>query len=209
MISAWLLVVAVGSAMVWTVISRAGDDLMPAASASLRASAPSAEKSASKAAPSKPQETAKAILIKSKEPKRSEPPSPSPTESAPPVEDPPSPQPSSPPSRDDDDDNGGGDEQWGDNNKTPPAKFRATWQGVPGAVIAECVGWRISLIGAPANSGYHVDVDTWSGAIRVVFEKRDVSGERTTVFGKCHEGKPIFFDKTDDGSGDDGDNSGE
>jgi hypothetical protein len=215
-ISAWLLVVAVGSAMVWTVISRAGDDLMPAASASLRASAPAAEESVPTPAPSKPQETGKATLI-SKEPKPSEPEPPTVTESAPPVEEttPPSRPGNDPPPKDDDDGQWGdghwGDGQWGGNNdKTPPATVRATWQGSPGAVVAECVGWKITLVSAPANSGFHVEAATFGQrGIRVVFESQDGSGQKTTVFGKCHNGKPIFFDKTEGGPGDGGDNSGE
>ncbi len=208
-ISAWLLVVAVGSAMVWTVISRAGDDLMPAASASLQASTPEAEKAIATPPASKPQETGKATLIKSKEPKVTEPPSPSPTESAPPVEDsaPPS-QPADPPSKDNDDDNEWGDGQWGDDNdRTPPPTVRRSWQGPPGTVAAECVGWRITLLGATANSGFHVEVGSRPYGIRVIFVQQDGSGSQTTVFGKCQDGTPVFYPQY--GNDDDGDNNGE
>lgn len=209
-ISAWLLVVAVGSAMVWTVISRAGNDLMPAASALLRASSPAADKTVAAAARDKPQETGGGILIKSKEPKPSEPASPSLTESAPPVEETTPSTPSNEPPPKDDDDNPWKDGNWdGNGNKTPPAKIRGSWQGTPGVVVAECVGWNMTLIGAPANSGYHVEVAAWDHAIRVIFESQDVSGQKTIVFGKCHDGTPIFFDRTEGGTGTGGDNSGE
>lgn len=215
LLSAWLLVVAVGSAVVWTVISHAGDELVASASPSLQAATPTpteVDSATPTPTPQEPQETRKPTLIKSKSP------TPSPTPATPSLtpesvdETTPSPstavpspeQPSNDPS--DDGDRDGDDGKWDDDgDDSPPPLIRATWQGAGGLVIAECQGWAISLVGAPADSGYHVEV--WSSGprrIRVNFEVQDGSGARTEVFGACYRGNPKFFARPGDDSDGDG-----
>ena len=180
---------------------------MPTANASLRASDPSAETVAAPP-PSKPQETGKASLIKSKEPEPSDPATPSVTESAPAAEEttpPTTPSGDPPPS-----DHHWGDGHWGgDGGATPPAKVRGSWQDIPGAVVAECEGWKISLIGSTANSGFHVEAISWQRALRAVFQNQDGSRQETVVFGKCIDGTPNFLAHTGDGTGDPGNNAGQ
>lgn len=218
MLSAWLLVVAVGSALVWTVISRAGEELVATSSLSFRAAAPTTA-AAETVAPRtpKPQAARKPTVIRSKSP------SPTPTPQAPtPTPDnvddnsPATPEsaPSSPstsnPSQDDDD-RDWDDGKWDDDDDDyTPKVIRATWQGAGGQIIAECTGRSIKLLGAPADSGYFVEV--WSSGprhIRVNFEAQDGSGARTEVYGGCYRGTPKFFPKFGDGNDGDGDDSNE
>ncbi len=42
-----------------------------------------------------------------------------------------------------------------------------------------------------------------------MFENQDGSGQKTFVFGRCQEGTPAFFARTDDGTANDGDNTTE
>jgi hypothetical protein len=214
MLSAWLLVVAVGSALVWTVISRAGEELVSTSSLSFRGAGPTTAAAESvTATPDKPQQARKPTVIRPKSP------SPSPAKSASPSPDnvddstsptTPDPAPSTPssgnPGDHDDDGDWDDDDRWDDDDNYTPEVIRATWQGVGGTIIGECKGWAISLIGAPADSGYQVQV--WSGGprrIRVNFEAQDGTGYRTEVFGACYRGTPKFFAKAGDSSSDDGD----
>ncbi len=214
MLSAWLLVVAVGSALVWTVISRAGDELAAAASPPFQASAPSPTE-AEVATPSSqaPQDTRKPTVIRSKAPSPTA--NDSSTSSIPEsVDETPLP-PSSPPApseqpanhSDDDDHDWDDGDKWDDDGENSPV-VRATWQGSGGVVTAECQGWAISLLSAQGDSGYHVEV--WSKGPRRVgvnFEAQDGSGQRTEVFGACYRGTPKFYAR--DGSESDGDDVNE
>lgn len=213
MLAAWLLVVAVGSALVWTVIARAGEELVATNSLSFRAAAPSTAAAESIAPPpAKPQEEIKPTVIRSKSPSPSPAlQSPSPTPDTVDETSPSSPTtaPSQPATDDpdrDDDDRDWDDGKWDDDDDDyTPQVIRASWQGAGGSVIAECTGRSIKLLGAPADSGYHVEV--WSSGprhVRIYFEAQDGSGAHTEVYGACYRGTPKFFpDFGDDSNGDD------
>jgi hypothetical protein len=188
LLTAWLMVVTVGSAMVWTVISRAGDDLVPTSSPAFRASAAAAPEESAPPAGGVPQPTSKAMIIR---PKRPDPPLPS-TAASPPAEPVAPPTPSA--TKDPDD--------WdGDREETPPL-VRATWQGTGGLVIVECRGWEIRLIGAPADSGYRVDVlASGPRRIRVQFTAQTQEPELTEVYSSCRYGRPRFYSRTGPGDG--------
>ncbi len=184
LLTAWLMVVAVGSAMVWTVISRTGDDLIPVGNPSFQASEQQEESAPVVAGV--PQPTSKQIVIRAKRPE------PTPTalpEQEPPKEQP-KPKPSPSPSVDDE------DKDW-DGNTYP--RIRATWRGDVGLVVSECQGWRVRLVGAPAESGYHVEVlNPGPRTVRVQFTSQ-AEPLITEVYSGCRDGKPRFFSRTGDG----------
>lgn len=190
LLTAWLMVVTVGSAMVWTVISRAGDDLLPTSSPAFRASTAAAPEESAPAAGGVPQPTSKATIIR---PKRPDPPLPSTGASSPPAEPVAPPTPSTTTDPDDWD----GDR---DDETSPPV--RATWEGTGGLVIVECRGWEIRLIGAPADSGYRVDVlARGPRRIRVQFTAQTQEPELTEVYSSCRYGRPRFYSRTGPGDG--------
>lgn len=190
LLTAWLMVVTVGSAMVWTVISRAGHDLVPTSSPAFRASAASAPIESAPAAGGVPQPTSKAMIIR---PKRPDPPLPSTAASSPPAE-PVAPSTPSPTTVPDDANDDRGDES------APPV--RATWQGTGGLVIVECTGWEIRLLGAPADSGYRVDVlASGPRRVRVQFTAQTQEPELTEVYSSCRYGRPRFYSRTGPGDG--------
>lgn len=198
LLTAWMMVVTVGSAMVWTVISRAGDDLVPTYSPAFRASVPEVPEESAPAAGGVPQPTSKAIIIR---PKRPDPPLPTTAASAPPPDPvaPPAPSPTKNP--DDGLDDGVNDGvNDGDNDSAP--LVRATWQGTGGLVIVECRGSEIRLIGAPADSGYRVDVlARGPRRIRVQFSAQTEEPELTEIYSSCRYGRPRFYSRTGPGDG--------
>jgi len=209
-IAVWLLVVVVGSAMVWTVISRAGQNLLPASNPSFRATNPPTQEPAveSEPRPSRPQATWGPSKIRSK-PAKSTPASnragprdsttSAPDSSPSPVAQPPTPE---DPGADDGWDDGEWDGPGGSGDGEFDTTVRETWRGVGGLVVAECQGSAMVLIGAQADSGFHVAA--WSGGDRVGAEFTELNGGTrvTEVFGDCRGGSPNFLARTEGGSPD-------
>lgn len=192
LLTAWLMVVTVGSAMVWTVISRAGDDLVPTSSPAFRASVAAVPEESAPPAGGVPQPTSKPMIIRPKRPKRPDPPLPT-TAASSPADEPGAPPASSPTKDPDDWDNG-------DDDSTP--RVRATWEGTGGLVIVECRGWENRLIGAPADSGYRVDVLAGGPRrIRIQFTAQTQEREITEVYSSCRYGRPRFYSRTGPGDG--------
>ena len=192
LLTAWLMVVTVGSAMVWAVISRAGDDLVPTSSPAFRAAVTAVPEESAPAAGGVPQPTSKPVIIR---PKRREPPLPTTAAPSPPDEPvaPPTPSPTKDPES-------GGNAGIGEDESAP--WVRATWQGTGGLVIVECRDWEIRLIGAPADSGYRVDVlANGSRRIRVQFTAQTQEPELTEVYSSCRYGRPRFYSRTGPGDG--------
>ena len=191
----WLAVVAVGSTLVWTVISQVGDGLVTAAAPRTGSSAP-ADPGSTNSPSAQPSGTPsrKPSAQPSREPSGQPPvqpsgqpsvqpggrstnvPDPSPPESSPP--------PSSPP------------------ESSPPAVTvqRATWDGVGGSVAAECRGSAISLVAAQPDEGYRAEVkNAGPEELEVEFEGREEeSGSGAEVSAQCVSGLPRFEVETED-----------
>ena len=77
-------------------------------------------------------------------------------------------------------------------SSTASGAVRGTWSGAGGAVIAECNGDQIALLGAHPDSGWKVEVDERGpGSVRVEFETSD-ERTRVRVEGVCADGRPSF-----------------
>ncbi|MDO9497383.1 MAG: hypothetical protein Q7J48_16900 [Nocardioides sp.] len=168
--AAWLVVVAIGSTLVWAVISRVGDGLVTTADSSV---APSTSSPTPSRTPSpKPSRTPS--------PKPSRTPSTSPTTSPPssPVSSPPV---SSPPS------------------SAAPVSRSATWQGLGGVVVAECTGDAIRTLSVLADPGFRVEVgNPGPEQLEVEFEGReDEEGSESKVRAVCVAGAPQFSAETE------------
>jgi hypothetical protein len=180
----WLLVVAVGSTVVWAVISRAGDELVAGADPVVgTTTTPSATVSESGTPTATPSRSAR--------------PHHKPTTAAPTVR--PTQHPSKHPSAS------------ASSASAAPAAVRRTWQGTGGLVVAECRGARISLYSASPDSGYSVDVgDRGPSRVKVEFRGRgERDGVKVEVASHCSGGAPVFSAERsggddDGGGGDDG-----
>ena len=77
---------------------------------------------------------------------------------------------------------------------------RRTWQGTGGTVVAECSGTSIRLIGAQADSGFHLDVDDRGPVqVKVAFEASPEQGsEASSVRGVSSDGVPVFTEVRDE-----------
>lgn len=166
---AWLVVVALGSTLVWAVISRAGEGVVsgngpatagalpgpPASSGTRTASGPSSEHSSSPG--TTPSDTG------------------APTSSSGPATD----QPSGTPGR-------------------PAVEAeRRTWQGTGGLVIAECTGPSIRLVATAPDDGFKVEVEARGpGTLKVRFERTGEQGGETVVTGVCGDGSPVLTGDT-------------
>ncbi len=170
---AWLVIVALGSTLVWAVVSRAGAGvsegpgnapvLGAAAAPTPTARAPSA-RAPSGRAPSAPAGS-----------------SPSSIPSSAPSSAPSSGPSSAPPSA------------------RAPARVQGTWSGVGGALVVSCTGARIALDGAPANDGWAVEVqDRGPDRVRVELAERGEDERETRVEARCSDGRPVFGVRSDD-----------
>ena len=193
----WLVVVASVSALVWVVISRAGDDLVssdqtlmttggdtssapgtpsarPTRSPSRTPSrAPSASPSQTPTNGTSPTPTTPSPSSSSPSPSSS--PAPAPSPSSPPPS--PTATPSSPTEQ----------------PSVQAAEERRTWQGRSGSVVAACGGNGIRLVSAQPANGFSADVKDEDGALKVEFEGReDESGTDLSVVARCVGGVPSF-----------------
>ncbi|MGL5825119.1 MAG: hypothetical protein ACRCYU_09935 [Nocardioides sp.] len=197
-VCAWVLVVAMGSALVWTVISRAGAHLIPTSSpAQAPASVAAGDAGApSPAAPTLVEQAArKPIGLRSKRRSGSSaaPRSPSGaasgaasgTEQNGPAASP-TPTPSEPTV-----------EPSGGQPEDPPADFgapeRASWDGPGGSIVAECRGADIGLVDASADVGYAADDWATDRRVMVTFQNLADTTISTEVFSTCQRGTPAFF----------------
>lgn len=185
-IAAWLTVAGLGSAMTWSVISRAGSEVVsvsPAVTAS-RDAGPSAERSPS----SKQRERSPRGAVPGSRPS-SPPPSPSALAS------PTKPSPSAPSS-----------------SRQPPSapspsaalpsaaapsstmERQSTWQGPGGTIVVSCRGQRSALEAAQPDSGHLVRIrDSGPDRVEVEFESQGADeGARTRVRATCVSGEPRF-----------------
>lgn len=191
-VAAWVLVVAVGSTLVWAVISRAGEGVVSGVDAAPTLGVPQPVGPTSTARPRRPSPRPSAPSGHvSRSPDRttdSSPPAPTTTPGPPPAStaptrgsttgpaSPPIQQPASP----------------------QPSASRRTWQGRAGVVVAECSGSRIRLVGAYPNSGWSVQVEERGPQrLAVHFEGNDDQGE-TELGARCVQGSPAY-DASSDG----------
>lgn len=179
---AWVLVVAVGSTLVWTVISRAGQEVV-APTEPMIVAGRTLERSAS------PSRSRSASPSESASPSPSQPPSTSVPASTPPAVPPAAPA-SSPSSSASDP----------DPDTAAPVAQRRTWQGEGGLVVAQCRGATMSLVAAQPDAGYAVDVgERGPETLEVEFDGRgDNSGKRTRVEARCMAGVPQFNASSDE-----------
>ena len=185
----WLVVVAIGSTLVWAVISQVGDGLGTTSGSPLaQSSTPSSSVSLAGPSPSRSHRTPSSA---SSSP--SSPPSSSSSSSSPPSSgasasgtSPSGPSSSGPPS--------------------PPASTqgpeprRATWQGLGGTVVAECTGPAVRQASVQPDPGFRVEVgNPGPEELEVEFEGReDEEGSHTHVRAVCVGGIPKFSVQTED-----------
>lgn len=178
-VAAWVLVVAVGSTLVWAVISRAGEGVVSGSGDVTTLGVPQ---------PGQPTPGAPSNRPRHPSPTPTAPAGPAsqaPSTATPPAPPLPAPSSAAPSST----------------SATPapqqaPAQ-RRTWQGRPGVVVAECRGSSIRLVGAYPNSGWSVQVEERGPQrLAVRFEGNDDQGE-TGLGARCVQGAPAY-----DASGD-------
>jgi len=176
---AWLAVVMAGSALVWTVISRAGSEVGdPTEDARVSAPGPTTQSARPSAHPTKtPAPTSTRSTTPSVSPSATphQTTSSEPTHSAEPSE-----EPHTTPSA------------------TQEAAVRRTWQGTGGILVVECTGSTIRLVGTQPDSGFHVEVDERGpDRVRVQFESLAEGGPDTDVRSECRGGTPVFSEQDD------------
>lgn len=182
----WLVVVASVSALVWVVISRAGDDLVSSGQPLLTSegdpsSAPPSPSTRPSRTPSQspsraPSNDASATSSPSTTPTPSTP-SASPSEPSPSATpDPPTEQPS-----------------------TPAIAERRTWQGQAGSIVAACDSTGIRLVSAQPANGFRAEAQNEDGMLKIDFEGReDESGTDVSVVARCVGGVPSFVVRGED-----------
>ena len=187
-ILAWLVVVASVSALVWLVISRAGDDLV----ASEQTPMTTAQTPLTTGAPTPAPDTTSPATPRATPSKKPSAASPSPSPQVTPT---PSASPSATP-----------DEQ----TSSPPSPSaspdgeRRTWQGRPGSIVVACGTSGIRLVSAQPVNGFRAEVHDEDGSVAVEFEGgEDESGLHATVSARCVGGVPTFDVQSDEESGDD------
>ncbi|MGK2875543.1 MAG: hypothetical protein ACSLEW_07860 [Nocardioides sp.] len=167
-VAAWLAVVAVGSVLVWSVISRAGD-VEPGSQTALPAATrtPAGE---SAQPPTPAGESAQSPTPAGES-------APPPTPAGEPAQSP-TPTPSTPSS----------------STASPDREAeQRTWQGPGGYVSVECRGQEISLVAAQADAGFVVEVDhRGPDEVKVAFEGQGEEGRETEVSAECRAAVPEF-----------------
>lgn len=180
---AWVAVITVGSTLVWTVISRVGEDLTTADPGVLRTAGV-----VSTAGTTQPG----VRLTRRPPPTRSASATPTSGSSTPtPVGTPTLPPPATSSAA-----------QPTAHPTTQPTSQstaqRRTWQGPGGFVAAVCRGRVISLDAAQADSGFRVEVeDRGPEEIHVSFRGQGEEGRETEVQARCQGGAPVFSAHTD------------
>ncbi len=198
---AWLTVVATVSAMVWVVISRAGDGLVASGrpvtttGSSQTIGSPATPSGRSSRRPSKtPSRTpsgtpsrAPSATASNASPSTPTPsttvtptttvaPTTAPTTSAPPT------SPASPTGQ----------------PSSSATEQRRTWQGQAGTLVVSCGGTGIRLVSAQPANGFRADVHREDALIDVEFEGReDESGIKVTVVARCVAGVPAFSTRSE------------
>ncbi|RYP85329.1 hypothetical protein EKO23_12655 [Nocardioides guangzhouensis] len=181
-VMAWLLVVLVGSSLVWVVISRAGQGVAPSPGSGDpgQVAAGAAASSPGAAVTPAPSTTSRPTLR------------PEPSDSA---------RPSGPPSPRAGTTDGPDDSS---PSAAPPASapsastsgaraVRRTWSGVGGTVVAECRGETIRMMGAQPDGGFAVEVlDRGPHQVKVEFRGRGDEHRESQVESECEAGTPHF-----------------
>ncbi len=181
-VSAWLAVVALGSTLVWAVVSRAGDGLVSGAPLPIT--------------PTEPSRTSPQPSIGTPKSAR---PTASPTSSR-------SPTPVDPPEPTSEPTTSGGTqnpEPSPDNPPTSPDPTRsATWSGKGGSVTARCTGPKIRVTAFPA-SGFNVDELEYEGLsqAKVKFQRNGAQELESEVTALCRNGAPQFRAEVSNESG--------
>lgn len=164
-VAVWCGVVAVGAALVWVVISRAGAGVLPEAT-------PQAAVTGSLPVPhprSEPGQRTSPGVVLSPRPSDTAPPS---SPSPPPTSAAPSPTVTPPP--------------------PPLPAQRRSWSGTAGHVIAECDGPGSRLVSAYPNAGFRYQIlARGPGEVRVRFLRLG-DDEGITVTARCVAGAPRF-----------------
>jgi cytoskeletal protein RodZ len=195
---AWLAVVATVSALVWVVISRAGDGLVSSDQplmttgeqtvSSPRGAAASPSRTPSRSPSRTPSRTPSPTPSESPSATPSATPSASASPSSTPTSTPSAPvSPStSPPSP----------------TQQPPVvanEQRRTWQGQAGSLVAACGASGIRFVSAQPADGFRADVHNEDGALEVEFEGgEDSAGAHVKVRARCEGGVPSFDVEVDD-----------
>ncbi len=177
----WCGVVAVVATLVWVVISRAGQGVVPVTQ-------PQADVTGSLPVPGGEDEPAlrrSPGVTLSPRPSRSPSTSPGTTPVSPPSgTSPPSPSVSSAPSA--------------------PAVQRRSWSGAAGHVVAECRGRAAELVSAFPNAGWRYVIGSRGPAqVRVRFVRTSGDDTSVAVDARCVAGVPHFWLPGGDGGGDD------
>ncbi len=189
-IAAWVAVVLMGSSLVWTVISRAGDGVTGSSAPVLAGSdsiAPNPDRT-SLGSPS-PHHTGHRDHTKhqnhTSKPHTDQPSS--------------SPKPSSSPSSSPSTPSGHHSKHHNGHSKPPtaPNPELRTWSGKAGSVTVSCTGSLIRLVSAQPNVGYRVEVDRGTREVQVVFQ-RTGEGAEVQITGVCSGGTPQLHSEFDD-----------
>ena len=200
-VTAWVAVVALGSTLVWAVISRAGEGVVGSTTTAAgsagdsststpgprRVGSPAVRKPS--ASPTKPSQGAG--------PRAEDSSSPSATQTTAPT------APSSPHTSSHHHQTSPSPTH---HTSAPPANptRQRTWSGKAGSVTASCTGARISYGSALPQSGYRLAEWEYEGAsqLKVKFEATGESHGETEVSGVCRNGAPQFRTESS-GGGDD------
>lgn len=173
-LSLWFALIAVGSTVVWTVISGTGSQLV--------GSEPLFTTGATAPAPPSPQGKVPGATLKpspTPTPTPTPTPSPAPTASAT-AESTPSDAAPTPDGKDDQGIEGSG-------------AVRRSWSGGAGTVMAECTGVELSNYSALQNGGYSVHTHEEYNRLQVEFTSKG-GGEDVEVEAWCRNGVPTFDD---------------
>ncbi|MFZ2501512.1 MAG: hypothetical protein WAW88_02400 [Nocardioides sp.] len=184
LVAAWVLVVLVGSTVVWAVISRAGDNFSPTGGAQIQAPTPSAT--------DLPTAPPVATVAPQQSPIRLSP-TPTPTPPPAPVTPTPSAPPSPPASSPSEHQHTPGTQQPGSGGGQ---SVRRTWQGTGGTILAECRGFELN-VSVISDPGFHAEVDQEYRHAVVKFEGTGEDHAETSVLVGCRSGVPIFFARTE------------
>jgi hypothetical protein len=183
---AWFTVVALGSGLVWTVISHAGASVVSNAAplyADEATQNPVPQPSGSSTTHSSPTKSPEDKNTKKHDSsKPTTGPTTGPSQGEPSSNSSPSPSHNTTPKPD----------------KSTPDTQRRTWSGKAGTVSVSCTGKRLRLIAAQPNVGYRVEVENeGSDELKVKFEPSGDGGE-TVVKAVCRGGTPRLTIESDD-----------
>jgi hypothetical protein len=176
----WVLVVLVGSTLVWAVISHAGREVVsgeaPVLSRSATTSPKSSQPTVRDGETIKPRKTQRPT----KEPSSAGTGSGTPSSSSAPSSKPPSSSHSAGPS--------GGPSGGGPSG---PQATRRTWNGAAGSVVVECTGASMTANSATPNSGWGVEAQKEGGTFQVHFHQTS-GGKEVELSATCVGGTPRF-----------------